>query len=216
MDKQNALQDISYIRQLMQQTRQVLDIAWPIYIYWGIEIIASFLLSVMFINPAELASGGMSLSLVMKVLVEISLWGGLGWTAWYIYRHREEMINPKMFLIGTIGLSFVLIKIVETLGFRMVVTAVGYGHAGDLFSILCNGIYFGSVFIVLGLIYSREQLWLGYGLLAITLVALWMDINHVMFGYLGNWLQWNYIGAAFLIAGVMAYRRHRKQTKSEQ
>lgn len=210
MDKRNAIQDISYIRQLISDTQQVLDIGWPVYIYWGVEIILSFLLSVMFINPAELAAGGMSVSYILRVIVELSLWGGFGWTAYYIYRHRDKMISPKMYLIGTIGVALIIIKMVETMGFRLIVMTIGYGLAGDYFSTLSNGLFFATVFIVMGVLYSREQLWLGFGMLMVTLLSLFMDINHPVFGYAGSWLFWNYAGAAFLIAGVMAYRRHRK------
>jgi hypothetical protein len=208
MDKQNAIQDLNYIKKLISETQHILDIAWPIYIYWGIEIIATFLISALWINPAELKSGGITLSMILKILVEISLWGGFGWTAYYIYMHRQKMINPKMFLIGAIGLSLVTIKLIEITGFRLIIINTGYGETGDYFSILSNGIFFSTVFIILGLIYSREQLWLGYGLLLLTLLSLWMDINHPIFGYLGNWLFWIYISTSFLIAGIMAYGRH--------
>lgn len=223
MDKQNALQDINYIRQIMSETQQVFDITWPVYIYWGLEIIVSFVLSSFFINYEEIKRGGITLSLIMDILIEISLWGGFAGTAIYAYFHREKIINQKMFLIGTIGISFILIKLIEIIGFRLIITSTGYNEVSTYFSTLLNGTYFASLFIILGLVYAREQLWLGYSLLIVTLLSMYFDIYYSkseLFGItlagLGFLLTWMSVGICFLTAGIMAYRRHRQQLNENQ
>ena len=123
-----------------------------------------------------------------------------------------------MFLIGTIGISLIFIKLIEIIGFRLIITGTGYNEVSTYFSTLLNGTYFASLFIIMGLIYAREQLWLGYSLLTITLLALSFDIYYSkseLFGVtltgIGFFLTWMSVGICFIIAGTFAYNRYRNQ-----
>ncbi len=225
MDKQNAIQDISYIRQLMNKTQQIMDITWPIYVYWGIFFIITNINRLIFsYNSTFVITFDHVLTLpeISMVAIMIASWVGIIFAALYIYHHRKQMFNQKMFLIGMLGLSFLLIYITITVSLDIIwfssPTIVDMFPLHNLYGKLIFGLYFAALFIVFGLVYAREQLWMGYWLLVVTIVTMYIGGNQIATGNIQISTQlpiyhilFGNVGICFLIAGMMAYRRHKKQ-----
>lgn len=219
MDKQNAIQDLSYIKKLMSETQQIMDIVWPIYMYWGIFFVSMNTARIFFPYETFVAVAHVPASVIIsESIITIFGWGGMFFTAIYIFRHRERMFDKKMFLLGMLGLSFVLIYI--TIVICEDIIQIGsnsfFEHPHKDYNILIHGLYFAALFIVFGLVYTREQLWLGYGVLIMTILTIYLGIEEDTTHYtLVSHTMSITVGLSFIISGVMAYRRYRKQVRQE-
>ncbi len=224
MEKERAIQDIGYIKELMNETRQIMDFGWPIYVYWGLYFLV---LSLAFANtPSGIIQATLyadrwpTLGDLLALAIILGMWIGFLFTAVYVFWRRKELINPKLIIIGTLALAFVIIYLVMYAGMQIVWGGASdtdpHLHIAVLYTMLMNGIYFGTVFMILGLIYSREQLWLGFIILFATLLSLWLMTTGAkgVIANPGKVLLWGSIGLAFMISGIWAYQRQKKQTSN--
>lgn len=215
MEKENAIQDLNYIKKLMSETQQIMDITWPIYIYWGIFFVCMNTARVFFPYETFIAVAQVPASVIIsESIITIFGWGGMFFTAIYIFRHRKRMFDKKMFLLGMLGLSFVLIYIAIVIC-EDIIQIGGNGfleHPHKDYNILIHGLYFAALFIIFGLIYAREQLWLGYGVLVMTILTIYLGIGEDTTHYtLVSHTMSITVGLSFIISGATAYIRYKKQ-----
>lgn len=219
MEKDQALQDINYIKELIRETQRVVDYGWPVFMYWGFYILTNLTVSSTLIDWETVNRPGLTWHHVLVYILRSGLWIGFLFTALYVFYRRKLMSNPKMFLVGAVALAFVTVYMAIRIG-EDLIWAQGEWQGNILFwkyYILTNGIYFGTLFMVLGLIYSREQLWMGYGVLLVALLTLFSATYLAEFGFfIGDIPFWAMVGLSFLLSGLLAYRRQKKSFSRTQ